>query len=234
MRRLIDRLMDLDARAWRALVVGFVLFGGVGLVLLFGASALGISAEATVERWLGFAASSPFGLLIAIAAFAALAFIGAPQFLLIAAAVVAFGPVKGCLYSWVGTEVSALVGFWFGRTFGSKALAALQGPALDRFMHLVGRNGFLASLVVRVVPSAPFIVVNMAAGVTPMRVLHFAAGTGVGIIPKIVLTAFAGHSVAEALRGRGPQHVAIIALVVAAWIGVGWLAGRWLKARDNG
>ena len=40
---------------------------------------------------------------------------------------------------------------------------------------MVGRNGFLASLIVRLVPSAPFIVVNMAAGVTPMRLRDFAA-----------------------------------------------------------
>lgn len=232
MRPILDRFLALDARAWRALAIGFALFGGVGFVLLFGASALGVSAENLVERWLGFAAASPFSLVIVVAAFAALAFIGAPQFVLIAACVVAFGPLWGCVYSWVGTLVSALVGFWFGRAFGAKALAAVQGPALDRFMHLVGKNGFLASLIVRVVPSAPFIVVNMAAGVTPMRWTHFAAGTALGIMPKILLTAFAGHSVGEALKGGGMGHIAVIALVVAGWIAVGWIAGKWLKARQ--
>jgi uncharacterized membrane protein YdjX (TVP38/TMEM64 family) len=231
-RQFLRQILALDARAWRALVTGFLLFGGVGLLLLFGASILGISAERVVEDWLGFAAHSPFGLLVVVAAFALLAFLGTPQFVLIAAAVVAFGPVKGCLYAWIGTEVSALVGFWLGRTFGAKALASVQGPALDRFMALVGQNGFFASLIVRLVPSAPFIVVNMAAGVTPMKALHFAAGTGLGIIPKIVLTAFAGHSVAQALRGGGPEYVALIALVIAAWLGVGWYARRWLKGRE--
>lgn len=231
MRQFLHNILALDTRAWRALVAGFVLFGGVGVALLFGASILGVNTDTVVEEWLGFAANSPLGLLVVIAAFALLAFLGAPQFVLIAAAVVAFGPLRGCVYSWVGTEASALIGFWLGRTFGAKALSSVQSPQLDRFMEHVGRNGFFASLIVRLVPSAPFIIVNMAAGVTPMGVLQFAAGTGVGILPKIVLTAFAGHSVAQALRGGGVQHVILVVLVVAAWVAVAWLARRWLKPR---
>ena len=223
----------MDARAWRALVIAFALFGGVGVVLLFGASVLGIQREAEVERWLGFAAQSPVGLLIVIAAFSLLAFLGAPQVALYAAAVVAFGPLLGCLYSWIATEVSACVGFWVGRAFGSRLDAWLQKPAIARYMDMIGQNGFVASLLVRLVPSAPFIVVNMAAGVSPMRFASFAAGTGLGIIPKIVLTAFAGHSAASALKGGGLGHVALIVLVVAVWIGVGWAARRWLKSRET-
>ena len=97
MRRLLQFLSNMDARAWRTLAVSFVLFGGVGLVFLFGAQVLGFDGEATVEQWLG-AASGVWALPVAVVAFAALAFIGVPQFMLIAAAVVlvigfAFVPV---------------------------------------------------------------------------------------------------------------------------------------------
>ena len=37
MRRLFAFLSNMDAKAWRALAISFVLFGGVGLVFLFGA-----------------------------------------------------------------------------------------------------------------------------------------------------------------------------------------------------
>ena len=98
-------------------------------------------------------------------------------------------------------------------------------------MRLVGENGFLASLVVRLVPSAPFIVVNMAAGVTPMRALHFVAGTGFGIVPKIVLTAFAGASILQLMRGEIGRHWAAIAAVAALWLAIGWFARQWLRRR---
>jgi uncharacterized membrane protein YdjX (TVP38/TMEM64 family) len=216
MRRLFEFLSNLDAQAWRTLAVSFVLFGGVGVVFVFGAQFLGIDSERTLEGWLG-AARGPWSLPVAVAAFAALAFVGTPQIVLIAAAVVAFGPVTGAAYSWVGTMVSSVVGFHLGR----------------RFMRLIGENGFLASLIVRLVPSAPFIVVNMAAGVTPMRVTHFLAGTGIGIVPKIALTAFAGASILQIMRGEIAGHGVTLLAVAVAWLAIGWFAQRWLGRRGR-
>jgi uncharacterized membrane protein YdjX (TVP38/TMEM64 family) len=232
MRRILAFLMNMDAQAWRALFVSFVLFGGVGVVFVFGAQFLGFSGEATVERWMG-AGVGPLALPVAVAAFAALAFIGVPQFMLIAAAVVAFGGSLGFAYSWIGTMVSAMIGFYLGRVAGGRTLAAISTGGVQQFMDLVGRNGFLASLIVRLVPSAPFIVVNMAAGVTPMRMRDFALGTAIGIVPKIALTAFAGNSIVQAMKGEGGNRpLVMLAGVVVLWLVIGWYARRWLKARE--
>jgi uncharacterized membrane protein YdjX (TVP38/TMEM64 family) len=232
MRRLLAFLTNFDAKAWRTLLVSFILFGGVGVVFLFGAQVLGFNGEATVEQWLG-AASGPWSLPVAVVAFAALAFIGVPQFVLIAAAVVAFGPWLGFAYSWVGTLVSSLVGFYLGRSAGERALRRFSGEGVRRFLDLVGRNGFLASFIVRLAPSAPFIVVNMAAGVTPMRVADFIAGTALGIVPKIALTAFAGNSIARLFRGETGADLIWLGLAAAAWLAIAWAAARWLRARTR-
>jgi uncharacterized membrane protein YdjX (TVP38/TMEM64 family) len=232
LRRAIDFFTNMDARAWRTVAVSFVLFGGVGVVFLFGAQLLGLNGEAAVEHWLS-AAHGPWALPVAVGAFAALAFIGVPQFVLIAAAVVAFGPWTGFAYSWIGTLVSSLVGFWLGRAFGGRLLKDLAGDGVAKFMRLIGKNGFLASLIVRLVPSAPFIVVNMAAGVTPMKLRDFAAGTAVGIIPKIALTAFAGNSIVQALKGGGQRHIVMLVVAVAVWIVCGLIARAWLKKRET-
>jgi uncharacterized membrane protein YdjX (TVP38/TMEM64 family) len=232
MRKLLAFITNMDRQAWRTLAVSFVLFGGVGVVFLFGAQVLGFNGEAAVERWLG-ATSGPWALPAAVGAFALLAFIGVPQFVLIAAAVVAFGAWTGFAYSWIGTMVSSLVGFYLGRFAGARSLQTLSGDSMQRFMGMVGRNGFLASLIVRLVPSAPFIVVNMAAGVTPMRVFDFAFGTALGIIPKIALTAFAGNSIVQAMKGGGVTHIAWLVAVVVLWVVIGWLARKWLKSRED-
>ena len=233
MARFSRLILDMDARAWRSVGLSFVLFGGVGLVFLFGASVIGLHGPQEVERWLGAGVHGPMALPVAILSFAALAFLGVPQFVLIAAAVVAFGPWIGFGYSWIGTMVSSLVGFFLGRKFGARVLRDYASAGVTRFTDLIGRNGFTASLVVRQVPFAPFIVVNMAAGVTPMRLRDFAAGTGLGIIPKIALTAFAGHAVVRAINGgvSGSQWL-LLGGAGALWIGAG-LAGRaWLKRRE--
>ena len=152
--------------------------------------------------------------------------------MLIAAAVVAFGPWLGFAYSWIGTLVSALVGFFLGRRFGAKLLRNYAGKGVNQFIDLVGRNGFWASTIVRLVPSAPFIVVNMAAGATPMSVWAFAGGCALGSLPKIALTAFAGHAVVGAISGKGTGHWLTLALAAALWIGMGVIARWWLKRRE--
>ncbi len=230
--KLFRFLTRLDAKGWRQIAVAFLLFGGVGLVFLFGAALLGIDERASLEAWMGAGAKGPWALPMAVAGFAVLAFLGVPQFVLIAAAVVAFGPWTGFAYSWVGTFVSALVGFLIGRRFGARVLDELASEGVRRFTAMVARNGFLASLVVRLVPSAPFIVVNMAAGVTGMGIAPFALGTGIGIVPKIALTAFAGAAVVKAVSGGGGHGWLMLVLVAVLWIGAGLAAPVWSRRRD--
>jgi uncharacterized membrane protein YdjX (TVP38/TMEM64 family) len=83
------------------------------------------------------------------------------------------------------------------------------------------------------VPSAPFIVVNMAAGVTPMRVRAFLAGTAIGIVPKIVLTAFAGNSIVQVMKGNFGKDLIWLVAIGAAWLAIGWYARRWLRSREG-
>jgi uncharacterized membrane protein YdjX (TVP38/TMEM64 family) len=213
---------------WRAAALAFVLFGGVGAVFLFGAGLLGLSGAATAKAWLA-SASGPWTLPAAVACFAALAFLGAPQIVLIAAAVAAFGPVRGAAYSWIGTLVSALIGFGLGRIWGARLLARIPSQTLARVVALIARNGFMASLAVRLAPFAPFVVVNMAAGASAVSVGAFAGGTAIGIVPKILLTAFAGDSLIAALGGRSLLPTLLLVLAAAIWIGSGFFVSRWLR-----
>ena len=189
-----------------------------------GAGVLGASGPATAARWLA-QARGPWALPAAVTVFAGLAFLGVPQFVLIAAAVAAFGPIAGAIYSWVGTMVSALIGYGLGRVAGGRVLALAPGDMLTRFTDITRRHGLIASLVVRLTPFAPFVLVNVAAGTAGVRALAFAVGTGVGIVPKIALTAFAGASV---MRG-GLVPILLLVLAAAIWFTAGLAARRWMK-----
>lgn len=206
----------------RRAILAFLLFGGLGLIFFLGLPALGVSGPEEARRWLA-QARGPWELPIVIASFAGLAFLGVPQVALIAATVLAFGPEKGFAYSWAGTMISALVGFALGRGFGARLIH--DWAAAKRFADLVGRNGFVASLVVRLVPFAPFVLVNMAGGLTPMSWGSFALGTGIGIVPKIVAIAFVGHSLAVG----GLWAWVWLGVAVAVWLVAGLLARRWLQ-----
>jgi uncharacterized membrane protein YdjX (TVP38/TMEM64 family) len=193
------------------------------MVFLFGASLLGLKGSAAVQAWMGAGVHGPWALPAAIAGFCVLMFLGVPQVVLVAAAVVAFGPWTGFAYSWVGNLVASVIGFYMGRKVGAKILKSYAGKGVNDFVDMIGRNGFWASLVVRLVPSAPFVVVNMAAGVTPMRVSQFILGTALGSIPKIALVAYAGNSASRWLK---------LVLVAVLWLSMALVARFWLKRKE--
>lgn len=216
--RLPPFLFSMDTRAWRAVLVTAALFAGVLAVFLFGKTALGVETERELQRWLGGFSDTPWGLPVVVLLFTAAAFVGAPQFILIAACVVAFGPWVGFLYSWIATVVSAAVTFGVGRAMGARSLERFGGATLNRLSKFVGRNAFVGSFIIRNVPSAPFIVVNMAFGVSGARFASFLAGCALGVLPKTALVAFFGGSFFTAVRGDGVWTSAILAGVGAAWL----------------
>ena len=219
MRGLLDFINRMDATAWRAVIVTVALFAGVVVVLVLGKTGVFGTFE-DFERNLEALRGSGWGLPALIAVFCVSAFIGAPQFGLIAAAVVAFGPSLGFFYSWVATIVSGTLTFWLGRLAGESTFRRYAGDTANRMSEFIGRNAFIASAVVRNVPTAPFIVVNMAFGVSQAKFFHYLAGLAVGVIPKVAIVSFFGGSVIAALKGS--PWVAVGAALVAAlgWIGL--------------
>ncbi len=218
MLRLPTFLTSMDAKTGRAIGVSLGLLATVALVLFFGKTEFGRAAEGQFEAWLTGFAGSPWGLPATILVFTAASFIGAPQFVLIAACVVAFGPWEGFLYSWIATVVSAAVNFWVGRLAGAKALERFGGDTVNRVAGYVGKNAFYASFIIRNVPSAPFIVVNMAFGVSRAPFWAFLAGCTLGVLPKTALVAIFGKSFLAMSKGGDWKGGALIAA-----IGVGWL-----------
>ena len=213
-------------RSRKALWFGLALGGAViGLFILGKTGVLG-SLEAFISHMQDLA-DTPWALPAVIALFCGAAFVGIPQFGLIGAAVVAFGPLYGAFYSWVATIVSGALTFWLGRFSGEAAVARLSGPRSRRFTEFVSRNAFAASAIVRNVPTGPFLIVNMAFGAVRANFLAYLSGMAVGVIPKILLVTFAGQSLMAALRGSPivAAGLALAAIVI--------FAGVWFYARHR-
>jgi uncharacterized membrane protein YdjX (TVP38/TMEM64 family) len=222
-----------DPSAWRSLLGAFLTFGGVGLIFFFGARLGGLNPTGAMRDWLASGAGGAWALPATIATFAALAFLGVPQVVLIAAAVLALGPVAGAMNSWAGTMVSALIGFWLGRRFGGGLLRDWGGRRVTGVTRMIARNGFIASLLIRLAPTVPFVFVNMAAGLARISLIDFVAGTAVGIAPKIVLTALAGRSLQALADGRWGGNLLVVGLVMLGWLGLSLAGYAWMRRREG-
>lgn len=233
MSRFFDFLSNMEARRWRAVLATALLLGAMIALFAVGKSQLGLEAEGRLEDWLAGFRQGPWGLVAAIVVFTVSAFFGAPQFILIAACVVAFGPWFGFLYSWIATVVSAGVTYWLGRGPTARLLARHGGKTVGRLTRFVGKNAFYASFMIRNVPSAPFIVVNMAFGAARASFPGFLAGCALGVLPKTALVAFFGGSFMTAVSGDGIWTSAILAGLALAWLALMLLVRELVKRREG-
>ena len=236
-------LNSMDAKAITSLTVSIILLAFVVLMFAFGQQWLNLNADDSEIRLMARAAESPIAIVGVISVFCLLALTGFPQILLITATVIAFGSRDGAVFAWVATMSSATLTFGLGHFLGGRWVRRMGGERVQRTINFIGRHGILASGLVRVVPSAPFIVVNAAAGAAHIPLWKFWAGTGFGIVPKILVVAVLGAVAADAavlkngisgvldfFTSREPRDFAIVVAVVVGWLAF-LLFVRWVYRR---
>jgi uncharacterized membrane protein YdjX (TVP38/TMEM64 family) len=184
-----------------------------------------------VATWATLLASEPAGPFIVIAAYTLATLTMFPRPLITLAAVLAFGPLKGFVFAMVGILGAALLTYSAGRALTRDAIRRLAGSRLNRISRELRRRGLLSVVAVRLVPVAPFIVVNMVAGAARIRVRHYVLGTAIGILPGTLVATVFGGQLHGALRDPGSINYGLIGIVVAALL-VGFFAlRRWLRRR---
>ncbi|MEO1015257.1 MAG: VTT domain-containing protein [Pseudomonadota bacterium] len=230
-RRASRFLATMDARTMTSLVVSAVLLGFVAAMLVYGQGWLHLENDGELTRLFRRVANSPLAIIGVIAIFSFLALTGFPQILLITATVVWFGPWNGAVYAWIATMVSATLTFAIGHAFGGDWVRRIGGERSKSLIEFLRRHGVWASGLIRVVPSAPFIVVNAAAGAAHIPLWKYWLGSGVGIVPKISIVAALGAlapdraalndgvgGIVDFFTARDPSHLAALAALIGGWI----------------
>lgn len=227
--RLSEFANNMDARAWRAVAISLAMVFVALAILIIGKIYYADEVEGFINGTLGEARRGHWGLLATILVFTLTAYVGAPQIVLIGACVVAFGPEQGFWNAWAATIVSGAATYFTGRLTSTQTQKRFGGATGGRFTRFMGKNGFLASLIVRFVPTAPFVVVNMAFGAARVNFWAFIAGLAIGSLPKTILVAFAGDSILDALEGEFLAALVMAVLAVAVWLAIVVIVRRWLR-----
>jgi uncharacterized membrane protein YdjX (TVP38/TMEM64 family) len=162
---------------------------------------------------------SPLAPLVMLAAFMAGGLIMFPINVLIAVTVLVFGPVSGGIYALIGALLNAALLYEIGCRLSTAELRRRLGPRVQRLSARLARHGVLAITLVRIVPVAPYGVVNLVAGASHIGRLPYLAGTLLGMLPGVLMYAFFIDRVLAVIRRPSPASyawlVAAIALIVA-------------------
>ena len=173
-----------------------------------------------VRRTLAAFAQNPWAPVVAISAFLVAGLLAFPVTILIAATAAAFGPGPGLLYATVGVLVSAAITYALGARLGREALRSVLGPRLNRIRRRIARRGILAVATIRLVPLAPFTVVNLVAGASAIRPVDFLAGTLLGMLPGLIVLSLLGHQVMRILMEPTLGDIALLVAAIGAWIAI--------------
>jgi uncharacterized membrane protein YdjX (TVP38/TMEM64 family) len=113
-----------------------------------------------------------------------------------------------------------LVTYGIGAHFGQAALRRLIGERLERIRQRIVRRGVFAIAAIRLVPIAPFTIVNLTAGASAIRLADYIAGTLLGMLPGLVALSALGHQIVRIVSNPTAAEAGLLALAVAGWIAV--------------
>ena len=151
-----------------------------------------------------------------------------PRPLITLAAVIAFGPWLGFVYSLVGIVASSVVTYCIGRGMRRDTVRRLAGAKLDRMTEVLKKHGLLAMTLLRLVPLAPFAIESIVAGAVHLKVWHVAVGTAIGLLPGTLATTIFGDQIETALSGGSINWWVVGGVLGVLGAGV-WAVNRWFR-----
>jgi phospholipase D1/2 len=213
---------------------------GVGILLfLFGAAAAWhwtpLADQIDIRKIAAWAASlrnNPARPMIILAAYLIGSLLAVPITALIIVTALVFGPVWGIVYSFVGCLIGAAVTYAMGYFLGRDFVRRIVGPKWKRVEEKIAQAGIVAVATLRLLPVAPFTIVNVISGAFQVPIRDYIIGSILGLAPGIVVINLFAHQFERAIRNPGAaSYILLIALIVVSLLGTIWLR-RKLSTED--
>ena len=221
-------------RKWPLIIAG-------GLVALVAVLALAwryspLSSIVTADSVIGIAETVSrfwWAPLLLVIAYTPASIVMFPRPLLTMAAVVVFGPWEGFIYAMTGVLLAGTAGYAIGRLVHRDTVRRVAGPRLHRLTGVLKRRGILGVTLVRLVPIAPYLVVNIVMGATRIRLHHFVLGTFFGMLPGGLAATVLSDQLAVALMNPSRVNVWLVAAAMCAVAGLAFSGSRLLGYLDR-
>lgn len=213
------------------LVVALLLLLGLALAWSSTPMRAWLDVDRVVESLRRF--GQAFGPLAAVGGFALALTLAVPLVFLTLVALVAYGPMVGFGCAMGGALLGAAASYGVGRFLGREVVQRLGGERINRLSQRLASRGLLAVVAMRLLPVAPFAIMNMVAGASHIRLRDLMLGTLIGISPGTLAMTLFVDQITAAL-----QHPTLLTLVLAGLtivlivLGL-WAMQRWLRTHDR-
>ena len=208
--------------------------GGAVLLVLFAAAAAWkwtpLADVIDIDRLSGWAASlreNPARHFYVLGAYVIGSLLLVPITAIILVTAIIFGPILGSLYSIVGCLAGAVATYAIGRLLGQDFVRKIAGAKWRRLEKKIDQTGIVAVATLRLLPIAPFTVVNVISGAFKVPLRDYILGSLLGLVPGILITNLFARQFASAMRNPGMGTVLILLVLITITVG----GTVWLKRR---
>lgn len=141
-----------------------------------------------------------------------------------------FGIFEGTFFSLIGVLLGSWGAYWLARVLGRDTVRRLMGRHALTVEAKLESRGFLAVVMLRLMPGIPYWPVNYGSGAFGVSQRDYLVASTLSVIPGLLSLVAIGAFIADASFFHG-------AVVIAAWIVVAvltvWAYVRWRKQRKD-
>lgn len=148
--------------------------------------------------WLDGLGSMGWGLFILLYAFSVVFFLPGVIMTLVGGAF--FGIWIGMLVNLLGATLGACISFLIARFVMEDRL---KKTSPSRIQHAIESEGWRFVVFSRLIPFAPFFLLNYAFGLSGVSFVHFLSATFFGVIPGVFVYTYIGYAGREVIDGSG-------------------------------
>ena len=138
-----------------------------------------------------------------------------PIVVLIPATATVFGITGGFTYSLIALLVNAIVLYFMGYKLNDRSFEIFEKERIIRISQKLSKHSFTTIVVLRLLPAAPYTLVNLLAGAFKIPFVKYALGTIIGIAPSVLIMTLIGGQFKKILTNPVSQNI-LIALVLSA------------------
>ncbi len=175
--------------------------------------------------WPGSGLLAMLGVLVGVTS-------GIPLTVMVITLTLVFGPFHGFIYAFIGGLGAGAVSYGLGYALGRRHIRQLaDGNRINQLSRQLGKHGVAAVVTLRLVPVAPYVVINLVAGASHISFRDFMLGTVLGLIPGMLAVTFFADRLEAVLKQPDTQSIVLLGVAVLVVVALGFGVRYWIRRR---
>lgn len=162
--------------------------------------------------------NTPWAIPLAILIYTICTLALLPRVAMTTVIVLTFAPLSAFSICMIGSLVSGSIGYLIGNLFGLHSMEALIGNTAKKISDYVNKGGIIGITLLRMLPIAPYTIVNITLAMLKVPYLTFLLATFLGILPGTAIASLLGFSIMEVWDNPTPENIILIGGGFAGWL----------------